>query len=242
MTKSHYCTTFLLFLILVLPSCSSKTAQETYVRSDIDLGFIDKIAVLPFQSLSQKKHTAEMVRDLTITQILSDGLFDVTDKGLVDSALREEAIKPEESIIEFDTLQRLSQRLEVQAVLRGTIDHADQIRLGQDAYPELSITLRLIDASTGAILWHASGNENGASFGTRLLGIAPQDEFTISMKLVRRLIASIAQQEKSEAEPEAEPETESEAESEVEPGSESTEEYLELDEFQEPSQFDERDF
>ena len=86
------------------------------------------------------------------------------------------------------TLKRIGQRLDTQAVILGTIDLAGSGRIGSTTYPEMAMTLRLIEVNSGLILWQASGNLSGESFGRRLFGIKADDPYQVTLKLVRSLL------------------------------------------------------
>ena len=73
---------------------------------------------------------------MTITQVLANGLFDVVDKGLVDSALREEAVNLKNAPMDGATIKMIGQRLNVQAFLMGTIDYAGEIQRGASSYSQ----------------------------------------------------------------------------------------------------------
>lgn len=183
----------LLFIVLIVFSygCGSKSNMESFVREDIDLGYISRIAIVPFENNSSDKFAAERIRDMAITQTLAYGLFDVVDKGVVDSALREEAIDLNKESLNNTDIKRLGQILKVEAFMLGTIDQAGQVQRGSVSYPELALTLRLVDIHSGMIIWQASGNKSGESYGKRLFGIAADDEFKVALKLLRQLLQTI---------------------------------------------------
>ena len=175
----------------LLSGCGSKNSMESFVRQDVDLGFVTRLAVLPFENNSQDSYVAERVRDITITQILASGQFDVVDKGIVDSALREEAVDLKKIPLDEALLQRLGQRLDVQAFLFGTIDHYEIVQREAMTFPELSLTLRLVDINTGMIFWQACATRSGDSFGKRIFGFSSDDTFAVSIKLVRAMLRTI---------------------------------------------------
>ena len=183
---------FTLFISFLIIGCGSKSNMESFTRQEVDLGFVNKIAVIPFENNSNDKFAADRVRDMTITQVLAYGIFDVIDKGLVDSALREEAVDITRAPMDKSTIRRLGQRLNIQAFMMGSIDQAEDIHRGSVSFPELALTLRLIDVDSGMIFWQASGNENGDSFGKRIFGLSADDQFKVALKLIRQLLSTIS--------------------------------------------------
>lgn len=180
----------MLLLSFSLSGCSVKSNMEHFNRDNIDIGYIKAIVILPFENNSQDEYVAERVRNVTTTSILADGLFDVVDKGLVDNHLREEAISMDKPI-DKQTLRRLGQRFNVQAVLLGTIDMAGEGRKGAVVFPDLSLTMRLVEVESGLIIWQASGNETGDSAWRRLFGLPMDGAFEISLNLVEKMLNTI---------------------------------------------------
>ena len=181
-----------LLVLFLLAGCAGKsgTSQEVFLREDVDFGFIQRIAVLPFENNTNDKFAPGRFRDIVTTSLLAYGLFDVVDKGLVDSVFVEEAIE-QGAAIDGLTLKRLGQRLNVQAMMIGSVDVVNQARIGGVEYPEIAMTLRLLEAQSGMILWQASGRLTGESLVKRILGLAPGDSYKITSDLVISLIRTL---------------------------------------------------
>jgi hypothetical protein len=183
----------LILAVIVLPlsGCGTKGASpESYLREDVDFNFVQRIAVLPFHNNSDDNYAPVRTRDITITHVLTMGLFDVVERDLVDSALREEVVTTETDIDPL-SLKRLGSRLKVQAFLLGTVDMAGEVRIGNTSAHEIALTLRLIEAESGMVLWQASGHRSGESLSKRLLGISGDDAYKITQSLVRTLLGTL---------------------------------------------------
>ncbi|NDY41529.1 hypothetical protein G3N55_01500 [Dissulfurirhabdus thermomarina] len=177
-------------LAMSLAACGAVTGVRHFTREGTDLGYVQRVAVLPFETPEQGDFSGERARDFTITQGLAMGRFDVVDKGLVDSVLREEAVQPG-TPLDLATLKRLGKRLNVQAFLMGTVDQEGEGKRGAFRFPEIALTLRLVDAGTGAVLWRASGHGSGYSLLGRLFGLAPRNSFQVGMDLVGDLLRTL---------------------------------------------------
>ena len=177
-------------LIFTISGCGGKATSQSFVRDDVDLGFITRVAVFPFVNNTDDKFAAERAGNIVTTQILHSRIFDVVDMGLVSSALRDEAID-DISLIDTATMSRLGQRLNVQAFILGSVDHSSQIRRGTIVYPEISMTLRLVDAKASLVLWQANGQRNGDSVMGRLFGLPPSDAYQITLHLAGDLLETI---------------------------------------------------
>lgn len=176
-------------VLLSLSGCGSGSYAKAFLREGATLGHIQTIAVLPYENLGGATGTAQRTREITMTQILTAGLFDVVDKGRVDSVLRDEAIDPG-TPLEPGALRRLGQRLGVQAFVIGSVEQGVE-SYGSASFPEVNLTLRLLDAETGTLIWQATGRGSGYSLGGRLFGLAPKNHFQVTMDLLNRMLGTL---------------------------------------------------
>jgi len=190
--KNILCALLLMGVSFGLTGCglSFMGKSKAYVRENVDFGFVQKIAVLPVENNSKDEFAPELVRDITITRILAMKLFDVTDKGLVDSFLREEAIDPGKPI-DAATIKRLGQKLNVQSLLLTTLDISADSRKGTMSYPEMSVTLRMLEVETGMVIWQSGGHQSGDSIWRRLFGLAGRDKYQVTVSLVEDILHTI---------------------------------------------------
>jgi len=178
--------TYLLCTLIALTGCSfGGPPIESYVRENTNLSLVRKIAVLPFEGGGR----ASRIRELAMTQLLANNLFDVVDKGLVDNFMNQEAINVGTPLDTF-TLRRLGESLDVKAVMLGSVEEIVQSR-GSASYPEITLTLRIVSCETGQVLWQASGMGSGYSVADRLFGMAPKDVFQVTLDLLYDLTATI---------------------------------------------------
>ncbi|MCD6198805.1 MAG: hypothetical protein J7K15_09580 [Deltaproteobacteria bacterium] len=188
--RKYFLMVFILLIVDILSGCGVKTSSQSFLREDTELGFVQRVAVLPFENHSKDEFAAARARDFTITQGLAMGLFDIVDKGLVDSVLQEEVIESGAPLDESMT-KRLGQRLKVQAVLLGAVDYSGEGQKGNFAFPELSLTMRLVDADTAVVLWQASGYGSGYCLWKRLFGLAPRDIFQVGLGTIEDMLETL---------------------------------------------------
>ncbi|MEJ2690079.1 MAG: hypothetical protein P8130_09040, partial [Deltaproteobacteria bacterium] len=79
------------------------------------------------------------------------------------------------------------------AFLIGSLDEASEKQKGAAVFLDLSLTMRLIDAESGLVLWQASGRDTGYSWRDRLFGLGGKDSFQVTVELVRNLLGTIGQ-------------------------------------------------
>lgn len=173
----------------LLAGCGGKYTSSEFIREDVDFNIVSKIAVMPFANNTDDKFASQRVRNIAITQLLAYGVADVVDRGIVDSVLFEEVIDPNQPI-DLINLKRLGQRLNVQAFLMGSIDLVQSQKVS--SYPQLALTLRLVEAQSGGIIWQSTGHWTSESFTGSIFGIAPTDSFHVNLELLERMLKSLA--------------------------------------------------
>jgi TolB-like protein len=179
----------LVFIIFNLGGCGSGSLNKAFMREGATISHIRTVAVLPFENLGGTAGAAQRTREITMTQILASGLFDVVDKGRVDSMLRDEAIDPSAPINEA-SLRRLGQRLGAQGFILASVEQGTESR-GSTSFPKVAMTMRLLDAETGTLVWQATGEETGYSLMDRLFGLTPKNAFLVTLDLLDKLLATI---------------------------------------------------
>lgn len=184
---------FWLFLLILYPllfSCAARGELKVFLREGVDPKYITKVAVLKFENHTNDPKIGERMRDLVIMEILALGLFDVVDKTVVEEVLLEEGLE-ETGGLNKDVIRRLGKRLDVQALMVGSVITYENERIGNYAYPIVALSLRLLDVSSGAIIWEASGTETAYTIWGRLFGWKPKNATEASFNLVERLLKTL---------------------------------------------------
>lgn len=160
---------FLLFalcsLLIFIGGCGSK---HHFVRTQTDMSKIRRIAVLPFENFTSDEHADEKIRRIVITGLLSRDR-DVIEPGEVTRLLRELKIKSIGSMKTAE-IQDIGKTLGVEAVMMGSVEAFGIGRGVSVTYPEVTINLRLIETSSGNIIWSMRHSTGGADFWTRHFG------------------------------------------------------------------------
>ena len=188
------CKFYFLILILLLSfSCmgGKKYIKKTFIRENVDISYIKKVAVLTFENHTKEENAGEIVRDIVTTEILAMKLFDTVGKSIVNAVLTDEVGQEvSESGFDKDLIKRICKNLKVDGVIIGSVDAYGEKRDGMYSYPVITLTLRLLDSKNGIILWQTSGTETGYSLKERLFGIKAKDIDELSFELVERMLST----------------------------------------------------
>jgi len=171
--------------------------NKVYVNPNINFRFIKRVAVLPFENFAQDRFADKKVRDVFVTTLLASEVVDVPELGEVLLVMNTIGIASGQGQSEFgppnpqstsnisiETAKALGQALGVQGIILGSVEEYSIIRGASGSYPEISITMRMIDPKTGSIIWAVSHTEKGRLFLPSILGIG---EETLSETLFKAL-------------------------------------------------------
>jgi len=182
-------TLFALYSLLVFVSGCATSTSTQYVRQNVDYRSIKKIAVLPFESLTTDEYAGEKIRKSVITELLSRGV-DVVEPGEVTRVLIEQKIKSLSSVRTTD-LQNLAKTLGVEALMMGSVEAYGISRGISVSYPEVSINVRLVEASSGNIIWSVCQTSGGPGFWTRHFGAEGVSLSEAANKVVKEAIDTL---------------------------------------------------
>ncbi|MFZ3073272.1 MAG: hypothetical protein WA162_08515 [Thermodesulfobacteriota bacterium] len=163
-----------------------------YVNPDANFSYIKKVAVLPFNNMSGDRFAGEKVRSAVMIDLLSRGAFDILEQGEVSktiSLVMRAAGVAEGTVLEPDkeTLKLLGEKLGVQAIVIGSVEEYEGLGGGVI----VSISTRMLDTSSGIILWQAHSSVSGASVWRRILGVEETDKTFLTRKVVRKIIDTL---------------------------------------------------
>ena len=79
--------------LLILVACSSAPPEGTiYVHPNADVLSFERVAILPFENLTNERFASARVREVLAIELSAMGAFEVVDHGEVNRALRQREI------------------------------------------------------------------------------------------------------------------------------------------------------
>lgn len=190
MTNSTRCTVALLGL-LVAAGCAGGPKPTRFTNPRFDFGFVERVAVLPFENLSNDRQAGPRATRLMLTELLATGALDVVEPGEVRAALDDlgsRGLQPS-----TEEVQELGERLGVQALVLGTVTESEVVRSGSVGIPVVGLEVRMVETETGAIVWAATYTERGGSLGARILGTSGQPISLTTRDAVRGVLRTLVE-------------------------------------------------
>jgi len=155
----------ILFLILAVTGC----VMPFHVGGSAEPGggTIWKVAILPFENLSKEEGAGDIAGNLFLVKMLHTGAFIIADPGLVEEALSTEGVRLT-AHIPLSNLQGLGKKLDIPLILMGSVLEDEMQVLsgvgGGGQVPSVSVTVRLLEVSTGRVLWADAQSKRGTDY------------------------------------------------------------------------------
>ena len=179
-----------LLLACICFGCARAPKPNFYIRQDFDFSVIKRVAVLPFDNLTNEKFASERIRRLVINELLASGLMDVVVAGDLSATLKTAKVESVTALPPKE-IKEIGRALNAQAVLAGSVERYEESKGGSFAAPEISISLVMAEIDSGSIVWSVSASTGGAGFGTRHFGARADTISEASEKVVKKTIRTL---------------------------------------------------
>jgi len=172
-----------LFLCLINMACGS--APLVYVNKPA-LQKIQKVAVFPFKNVSKEPRASEIVTQIFFTELVKSSLFQVEEMGnIVDFIIRQRIEHKDK--IDKTRLSLLRNQFKVDAIFLGVVRQFEE----KGGICVISLSIRMIEAKTGKIIWRASIERTGEDYVTILNIGRIRSLNKLAQSTVRELIKTI---------------------------------------------------
>jgi curli biogenesis system outer membrane secretion channel CsgG len=190
-SKLHYLRfygrfVFILFFLLLL-GCQG---PMSYLHPSTDFSYIKRVAITPIVNLTNDKFAGDKVMNVVATEILRRGVFDVVEFGEVARVLREEGLK-DDKLVSKNIAARVGKRLNIEAMIIGSVMEYGVSRVGGSPLPEVSIALKLVDVNSYTILWEATHNVKGTNILDQLFGIRRESPEDLCREVVEEIFDTL---------------------------------------------------
>lgn len=177
------------FALTLLAGCAT---GDVFVDPNMDFGSLRSVAVLPFDNLTQDDYAAARVRDAFANMLLASGAVYVVPPGEVARGLATIGrISPAGPSNE--QVKKLAAALEVDALITGVVSEYGPVRSGAASANVVSVSVQMIEKSSGLVVWSASSTRGGITVWDRLLGGGGEPMNTVTEKAVNDLLDKLFQ-------------------------------------------------
>jgi len=176
-----------LLLILASAGCAANSANVVYKDPNMDFGAIQKVAVMPLVNLTRENAAGEKVRDVFMTMLqATGGLYVIPPgevaRGIARANIEQPATPTPEEIVKFAKI------VGADAVFTGTVKEYGEVRSGTSTANVIAVSLQMMEAQTGKVVWSASSTKGGITTSDRLFGGGGEPMNTTTQKAVDDLL------------------------------------------------------
>lgn len=189
--RNHACFRNWAAAALVLAATAGcSTTGRRYLDPNMDFGAVRSVAVMPFVNLSRETAAAERVRDVFATMLLSTGALFVVPVGEVQNAITTQSLQTP-ATPSAEAVTKLGRILKVDAIITGTVREYGEVRSGNTSGNVVSISVQMIETTSGKLVWSASSTRGGVSMADRLLGSSGTPMNQVTEEAVDDLIGKL---------------------------------------------------
>jgi hypothetical protein len=180
--------TGILMALALLGACASKQGGPvTYQDPNMDFSLLQSVAVLPFENLTNESNADSRVRDSFMIMLQATGAVYVippgeVNRGILRSGLSEPAVPTAEEVT------TLAQIVGADAVITGTVREYGQARSGASSANIVSVSVEMLEAQTGRVVWSGSSTKGGVSAANRVFGGGGRPMDVVTAKAVDDLL------------------------------------------------------
>jgi len=183
----------LLLAAASLAGCGGTMKATKFTNPKFNFAFVQRVAVLPFDNLSNDRQAGDRATRLTITELLASGAADVVEPGEVQAALIQIVGATAGRGVSPSTEQviALGKALKVQGLLLGTVTQSESLRSGAVPIPVVTLDMHLVETETGTTVWATTQSAKGGSFSARVLGTGGEPLAETTRKCVQDALAAL---------------------------------------------------
>ena len=175
-----------LLMLVGLAACARPTSG-VFRDQNMDFGAIQNIAVMPLSNQSREQTAADRVRDVFINKLLSTGAAYVlpigeVKRGIARAGISDATAPSPEEVVRFGGI------VKADVVIIGSVKEYGEVRSGTSSSTSIALSVQMLEAQTGRVVWAASSTKGGITFGDRLLGGGGEPMNVVTEKAVDDII------------------------------------------------------
>lgn len=177
-------------LILVSTGCATTSSKVVYRDPNMDFGSIQTVAVMPFNNLTRENVAGERVRDVFMTMLQATGGVYVIPPGEVSRGISRLSLERPASPTP-EEVTKFAKIVSTDAVFTGTVKEYGEVRSGTSTANVVSVSLQMMEAQTGKVVWSASSTKGGVTTSDRLFGGGGEPMNATTQKAVDDLLEKL---------------------------------------------------
>ena len=172
----------------IASGCAS--SQTHYLHPNADLGMIKKVAVIPFENVTEDRTAGDKLTRIFFVELLALDVFQVSEPGQSVKVLRSQPGTALDALGSPE-LQRIGKELGVDGLFLGSVVDFAEARSGSTPDPRVTVQLRLVDVQSGTTIWSASRTRSRASVAAKLFGVGRESLTETARDIIRSELGTL---------------------------------------------------
>jgi TolB-like protein len=168
----------------------SGIGPTTFIHAGFNFGFVERIAVVPFENLSKDQGAGYRVTRFFVSELLAAEAFDVVEPGEVSRVLESHGIVRVAELTPEQTLE-IGKELNVQALILGSIAESSTARSGSGTVATVTVIARMVEAEKGVTVWSTTHTKGGRGFWSSLFGTADKSRSEVTRRCVEEAVGTL---------------------------------------------------
>ncbi len=182
-----YLKKIVLLMVSVGVVACGRTSSDVFRDQSMDFGTIQTIAVMPFANQTREQTAADRVRDVFINRLLSTGgvyalPIGEVRRGTSRVGIADPTCPSPEEVVKFAGV------VKADAVITGDVKEYGEVRSGTASATMIAISMQMMEAQTGRVVWSASATQGGVDMSDRLFGGGGEPMNIVTEKAVNDII------------------------------------------------------
>ena len=175
----------------LIAGCSG-IGPTTFVHEAFNFGYIENVAVIPFENLSQDQGAGYRGTRYFVSELLAAEAVDVVEPGEVARVLGDRGIvrvaelTPEQAI-------DIGAALNVQALILGSVAESATTRSGSSSVPVVTLIVRMVETDQGVTVWSTTNTKGGRGFWASLFGTGDKSKSEVTRRCVEEAVGTLIQ-------------------------------------------------
>ena len=153
---------------LFIVGCGGMGATK-FVHPGFDFGFMERVAVVPFENLSSDQGAGARATRYFTTALLASEAFEVVEPGEISLALEKFGYVATAQLTE-DQAIAIGKEVGAQGIFLGSLSESVKIRSGSNNVSVVTVVASMVETETGTTVWSSTNTEDSSSFWSSLFG------------------------------------------------------------------------
>jgi TolB-like protein len=162
----------------------------TFVHEGFDFGYIERVAVIPFENLSQDQGAGYRATRYFVSELLAAEAFDVVEPGEVTRVLEKRGLVRVAELAP-EQIVDIGRELGVQGLILGSVAESSTTRSGSSSVVVVTVIARMVETDKGVTVWSTTHTKGGRGVWSYLFGGADESESEVTRRCVEETVGTL---------------------------------------------------